>query len=114
MNIDKRYFKRMFPYLAQELESGENKISIDSVRSDIESGEKTASSRFNGYNPDVIDFLRRCDTKEQADKIIEYLVQKKEISQHYADKLKKQLQEKGVRSFGSKKKDGYYLRQAGY
>ncbi|MEM2715000.1 MAG: DUF2095 family protein, partial [Candidatus Bathyarchaeia archaeon] len=75
---------------------------------------KAASRKFDGYNPDVIDFIRRCDTEEQAEEIIAYLEKKGEISQSYASNLRKQLKEKGVRSFGPKKEEAYYLRQAGY
>ncbi len=114
MEIDKERFRRMFPHLAEELESGREKITISSIRSDIEAGEKAASRRFEGYNPDVIDFIRRCETEKQAEEIIEYLRRRGEISGEYAEKLLEQLREKGVRSFGPKKEDDYYLKQAGY
>jgi len=114
MEIDKEQFKRMFPNLAREMNSEDNRISITSIRSDIESGEKIVSESFRGYNPDVIDFLRRCDDEEQAYEIIDYLERRKEISGKYASQLRKQLKEKGIRSFGSKKEDGYYLKQAGF
>ena len=114
MDIDKEQFKKMFPNLAKEMSAGENKVTITSVRSDIESGEKIASERFRGYTPDVIDFLRRCDNEEQANEIIDYLEKRKEISEEYASRLRKQLREKGIRSFGTKKEDGYYLKQAGF
>jgi len=117
MEIDKEQFKKMFPNLAREMSSddNDNRVAITSVRSDIESGEKIVSKKsFRGYNPDVIDFLRRCDNEEQANEIIDYLERRKEISGKYASQLRKQLKEKGVRSFGSKKEDGYYLKQAGF
>lgn len=113
MNIDKKSFKKMFPHLAEELEGAGYKITINSLRSDIEAGEKASSKRFEGYNPDVIDFIRRCDSKEQAEEIIDYLERRKEISHDYAEKLKRQLKERGVRSFGSKKEDDYYFKRAG-
>ncbi|MBS7605615.1 MAG: DUF2095 family protein [Candidatus Bathyarchaeia archaeon] len=114
MEIDKEVFKRMFPNLAKEMETGVCKITISSVRLDPEEGEKVASKKFDGYNPDVIDFIRRCDTEEQAEEIIAYLEKRGEISQSYASSLRKQLKDKGVRSFGPKKEEAYYLRQAGY
>ena len=114
MEIDKEQFKRMFPNLAREMNGEDNRISITSIRSDIESGEKIVSESFRGYNPDVIDFLRRCDDEEQAYEIIDYLERRKEISGKYASQLRKQLKEKGIRSFGSKKEDGYYLKKAGF
>ena len=115
MEIDKEQFKIMFPNLAKEMINEEDqKVTITAVRSDIETGEKAASKMFRGYNPDVIDFLRRCDNDEQANEIIDYLERRKEISGEYASHLRRQLEEKGIRSFGSKKEDGYYLKQAGF
>jgi hypothetical protein len=35
-----------------------------------------------------------------------------EINCEYAQKLRKQLNEKGIRSFGSKKEDEYYLKRS--
>ncbi|MEM2564075.1 MAG: DUF2095 family protein [Candidatus Bathyarchaeia archaeon] len=114
MEIDKEQFRKMFPNLAREIEGGESKITISSIRLDPEEGEKAVSKRFDGYNPDVIDFLRRCDNEEQAEEIIAYLERRGEISQQYASSLRKQLKEKGIRSFGPKKSEAYYLREAGY
>jgi hypothetical protein len=114
MEIDKEKLRKMFPNLAKELESGAQRKTIQSVRSDNSIGEKAASKCFSGYNPDVIDFLRRCSTEEQALEIICYLENRKEIATDYTEKLKKQLKEKGVRSFGSKKGDDFYLKQSGY
>ena len=113
MEIDKETFKRLFPNLAREMESGENKVTLNSVRTDIKSGERAVSSNFVHYDPDVIDFLRRCDTAEQAEEIIAFMERRGEISKEYAAKLRKQLKEKGVRSFGPKKEENYYLRRAG-
>lgn len=113
MEIDKETFKRLFPNLAREMESGENKVTLNSVRTDIKSGEKAVSSNFVHYDPDVIDFLRRCDTAEQAEEIIAYMERRGEISKEYAARLRKQLKEKGIRSFGPKKEENYYLKRAG-
>lgn len=111
MDIDKKGFRKMFPHLAQELEAWDCRITITSVRSDLQTGEKASSKKFANYMPDVIDFLRRCNTEQQAEEIICYLEGRGEISHDYAGRLKKQLKKKGVRSFGSKKEDDYYLRQ---
>ncbi|NHJ86377.1 MAG: DUF2095 domain-containing protein [Asgard group archaeon] len=66
--------------------------------------------RYAGYDPSVIDFLRRCDTDEQAIEIIDYLEKKSEITNDEATKLKKQLKKDGLRSFGEKKEQGFYFR----
>jgi len=110
MEIDKETFRRMFPHLAREMELGESKVSIGSVRSDIKTGEKAATRKFVHYMPDVVDFIRRCDTEEQAEEIIDYMEKRGEISNQYAEKLRKQLREHGVRSFGPKKEEGYYFK----
>ena len=111
MEMDKKEFKKMFPRLAEELEKKEQKIGITSVRSDLKTGEKASSRKFVGYTPDVIDFLRRCHNEKQAKEIIGYLEKRGEISQEYARRLRKQLKEKGLRSFGTKKEDDYYLKR---
>jgi len=114
MAFNEERFRKMFPHLAKELESGESKVCIRSVRSDINAGERVASDCFEGYKPDVIDFLRRCDTEEQAVKIIDFMERRNEISTEYAEKLRRQLKEKGVGTFGPKKEDDYYLKRGGY
>jgi len=111
MEIDKKKFRKMFPHLAEELKGEEHKIEITSVRSDIQTGEKASSKKFARYMPDVIDFIRRCDNEEQAEEIISYMERRREISREYAKRLRKQLKEKGVRSFGSKKEEDYYFKQ---
>jgi len=113
VELDQKTFKRLFPNLAKELESHEQKVAINSVRTDIQTGEKAASKRFVHYMPDVIDFIRRCDTEEQAKEIIDYMEKRGEIKKHYAKKLRKQLKDKGVRSFGPKKEENYYFKHGG-
>lgn len=110
VEFDKKTFKKTFPNLAKELESSEHKVSINSVRSNISAGENAASEKFVHYMPDVIDFIRRCDTEAQAKEIIDYMEKRGEIEKTYAEKLRKQLKEKGVRSFGPKKEENYYLK----
>lgn len=110
MDHEKEKFRKMFPNLAQEISSGNCKTKINSVRSNVTTAEKAVSKKFTEYNPDVIDFLRRCNKAEQATEIICYLEKRQEISPEYAKKLRKQLKTKGVRSFGAKKEDDYYLK----
>jgi len=113
VEFDKETFKKMFPELAKELESNENRIAINSVRSEVQTGESAVSKRFVNYMPDVLDFVRRCGTEEQAEEIIAYMEKRGEIGKQYAEKLRKQLKEKGVRSFGPKKEENYYLKHGG-
>lgn len=111
MDLDKESLKKMFPNLAKELQTNGKKVQVNSVRTNQEDGEKAATSQsFDHYMPDVIDFVRRCDSKEQAEEIIDYMEKMGEIDGKYAQKLRRQLREKGVRSFGTKKEQDYYLR----
>jgi len=114
VEIEREQFKKMFPRLAKEMEDDENsyehKVPINSVRSNLETEEKI-SGKFGTFMPDAIDFIRRCDNEKQAKEIIDYLERRGEINTEYARRLRKQLKEKGVRSFGTKKEEGYYLKQ---
>jgi len=110
LEFDKEALKKMFPNLAKELESEENKVAINSVRTDAQAAEGASTKRFVHYMPDVIDFIRRCDTKEQAEEIINYMEKRREIEKDYADRLREQLKTKGVRSFGPKKEENYYFK----
>jgi hypothetical protein len=129
---EKKDLKKMFPHLLRELEGKENKLSIASVEEDLESAEtaadpceeamddvgtdeeiETKPDKFRHYSPDVVDFLRRCDTDAQAKEIIAYLQKRGELSEEKACELKAQLNRKGVRSFGPKKENDYYFKQSG-
>ena len=113
VETDKKSFKKNFPNLSKELELGESKVEISSVRTDSGAAEKGLSDKFRHYNPTVIDFIRRCDTEAQAEAIIAFLEKRGELTKEYAEKLRKQMKKEGVRSFGSKKGENYYFKQSG-
>ena len=116
METNRKSFKKMFPNLSEELEGGDGKIPIDAVRTDSDAGEaaeKAMPDKFRNYDPNVVDFIRRCDTEEQAKTIIAYLEKRGEVSKEYAKELRQQLKREGVRSFGPKKEEGYYFKQGG-
>ncbi|RLF24438.1 MAG: DUF2095 domain-containing protein [Thermoprotei archaeon] len=96
----------MFPHLAKEIEDGVMTFPIGGVR---------WSNRSEEYdelrNPDVISFIRRCRTEKEAEEIIDYMERRGEISHEYAESLRRQLREKGLRSFGEYKPYGYYFRK---
>ena len=108
VEMSEEEFKKKFPSISREL-GREGNLSLN----ELLDSKKQSGDMFLGYIPTAIDYLRRCDTKEQAKKTIEYLVKKCEIDKTYGDKLLKQLKEKGLRSFGPKKDDGDYLKRAG-
>lgn len=129
MAIDKKSLKKMFPHLYKELETSENKVSIDAVRKDPLEAEEAAEceeceeenfapctetpDKLRHFNPSAVDFIRRCDTEAQAEEIIAYLQKKGEITKEYAEELRCQLKREGVRSFGPKKEENYYFREGG-
>ncbi len=101
-----REFKESFPVLTEELETGTTKQrKIDGVRGMEEESEPVKIR----YTPSVVDYIRRCDTDEQAVEIVEYLLKQGEISQKEARTIKSQLRAQGIRSFGSKKERDHYL-----
>lgn len=113
MEAEKKSFKKMFPRLSKELELEDNKVAINSVRTNSGALEKAKADKFRSYNPTVVDFIRRCDTETQAEKIIAYLEKRGELTKEYAKALRQQLKKEGVRSFGSKKEENYYFKQSG-
>lgn len=103
IEMSKEEFRKKFPHLAAEMEARVMAKAIGGVR--WEGAETYDELR----NPDAIAFLRRCNTEAQALEIIAYLEGKGEISQDYAERLRRQLKEKGLSSFGEKKEPGYYF-----
>jgi len=106
--------KRLFPNLMNEIEEDHTNISNESVSQGSEQKDKADPKDFSGYNPDIIDFIRRCDTEDEALEIIKYMEKKLEISKEYATHLTKELKTKGVRSFGPKKETDYYSKHGNY
>ncbi|MFX1509801.1 MAG: DUF2095 family protein [Promethearchaeota archaeon] len=104
------------PNLANEMKTSEAEVQIDGVR--WEETDRTrqpvrgGEDRFSGYSPDVIDFLRRCATDDEALEIISFLEKRGEINSNHAEELRKQLQNQGLRSFGTKKSWGHYERES--
>lgn len=108
MEIDWEEFKKKFPNLAREMENRVQTVNIGGVRTYEAEGLDELKT------PDAVSYLRRCETEEQAVEVIDYLERKGEITKDYADMLRKQLKEKGVRSFGPLKKPDYYMRKYYY
>ena len=104
--MEKKEFKKKFPKLATEMESGVGMADIE-----FAAEKPTPSRKFAGHDPDAIDFIRRCTTDDQAYEIIEYLEKRREVTKDAADKLYQQLREEGLHSFGQKKEHGFYERE---
>jgi hypothetical protein len=99
--------KKIFPHLAQELKGSDQSMPISGVRSD-----PSQTENWRGYSPDIIDFLRRCTTITEGLEIIAFLESQQEITPDYAKQLRKQLHNQGLRSFGSKKKQEFYIKKS--
>ena len=108
--IDKKRFKKLFPHLAEEMEKGMSKVRIDGFRTHPEYEDHMTMRRWAGYDPDVIDFIRRCETEDQAKEIIDYMEKRREITPERAAELRGQLRSEGLRSFGDRKERDFYHR----
>jgi hypothetical protein len=106
MEIEKKRFQRIFPHLFRDLESKNDKRLTSSTKSH----NRDKTKEYENYQPSVIDFIRRCDTEIQAEEIINFLEKRQEVTREYANQLRKELAEKGIRNFGKKKGKDYYLR----
>ena len=109
--MEKKKFRELFPHLADELVKGK---SVADLEDDTTRQKRSlnANRRWEGYDPDIVDFIRRCETSEQAEKIIDYMSNEGKVSSEMAEKLRRQLVEGGVRSFGKLKEKGYYHKNA--
>lgn len=105
MKLTKRELEKLFPNLSREIREKSGSIAIEAVRTEE---SELKHDFFRSYDPDVVDFLRRCDTEEQGLEIIDFMEKRGEISREYASRLRRQLREKGIRSFGPKKEANYY------
>ncbi len=112
--MEKKDFRRLFPNLADEVDSGASKVDLNKVNESSTSTEPSYQKdrRYAGYQPGVIDFIRRCKKPQEAEEIITYLEKKGEMSGDEAKLLRKQLKEEGLRSFGPPKKIGDYERSS--
>jgi hypothetical protein len=107
---DSEEFRRTFPALSRELD-GEPDLQITAYRISEEEAleeEELELRDFSGYNPTVIDFLRRCETDDEALEIINWMEERGEITHEMAKELRIVLAKKGVRAFGPKKEWGWY------
>jgi hypothetical protein len=133
--MEKKDMKKMFPHLFNELEIGEVKVPINGIRKNPAEAEAEVAGecscdecheevaeiaessetpdKLRHFNPQAVDFLRRCDTEAQAEEIIAYLQKKGEITAEYANELRCQLKKEGVRAFGPKKEENHYFREGG-
>ena len=108
--MEKKDFKRLFPHLTDEIESGASKVDLNKANGLPPSTEPSYKKdrKYIGYQPGAIDFIRRCKKPQEAEEIIAYLEKKGDIACEEAKVLRRQLEEEGLRSFGPWKKPGDY------
>ena len=106
MKLTQKELEKMFPNIYKEMQGKTGNMSIDPVQT-----EPSEPNPLRGYNPDIFAFLRRCENDGEGEEIIDFLEKREEISPNYAVTLRRQLQEKGIRSFGPKKEANYYLKK---
>ncbi|MFW9918446.1 MAG: DUF2095 family protein [Candidatus Thorarchaeota archaeon] len=107
---DEDKFQKAYPALNEELEKGSTQeYTIDGVRIMSEDHEEQTSDEGT-FLPNAIDYIRRCDTVPQAIEIVDYLLNRGELTTGQARDIKKQLKSEGLRSFGAKKEKDHYLK----
>lgn len=99
--------KKKFPHLFDELKKSNQKIEITGIKHPTKVIEKSDEL----YNPTAEDFLRRCNTQEEAFEILEFLLKRKKISKEKYTHLMNRLKNEGVECFGERKAWGYYERK---
>lgn len=105
--LKQKHLREKFPHLAQEIDERTEAISFDAIRTDSEEARKaTYPDRAKG--PTLIDFLRLCNTDEEALEIIDYFVERGKLELERARKLRRQLVNQGLRSFGPKREPGKF------
>ena len=110
--MEKKDFKRLFPHIADEIESGASKVDLNKAKEPLPSIEPSYKEdrKYAGYQPGAVDFIRRCRKPQEAEEIITYLEKKGDITIEDAKALRRKLNEEGLRSFGPWKKPGDYER----
>jgi hypothetical protein len=102
--ISENELRKNFPHLLKELEEGPS-TEGKPVKMKVDKGR--------GYEPSVLDFLKRCDNEKEALEVIDYFERREKITKAYAANIRTQIKEKGVRSFGEKRRPGHYFKEFG-
>jgi hypothetical protein len=108
--MEKKDFRRLFPHIADEMETGASKVDL---REAIEPPPSTEPGyaedrKYAGFTPGAVDFIRRCRKPKEAEEIISFLEKKGDIKKDEANALRKQLRDSGLKSFGPHKGPGFY------
>ncbi len=103
MSIDE--FKKRFPFLAREmLEAGGEDLELVI--------ERLPPDPWRGYVPTVEDYLRRCNTIDEAMEVLDYLEKHGKITSEEAEYYRGLIREKGLEAVGPHKEGDYYYKKA--
>ncbi len=122
ISYDKEEFNKEFPHLIKEISTRKKSIKINSVDKNVEQRNEEKNRELNNlypnelYNPGMIDFLRRCTKNEEANEILDYLMERKEITQQDYSKYKNIISQEGglkqlIDEYGGLKRPGYYMKK---
>ncbi len=108
--MEKKDFKRLFPHIAGEMETGASKVDLAKATEPPRSTEPSYAEdrKYAGFQPGATDFIRRCRKTRDAKDILDYLERKGDVTGEEAKALRKQLRDGGLRSFGPHKGPGFY------
>ena len=108
MEFDEKEFRKKFPHLYEELEDSTSEGKDGSESSEVQGDELVTSDRCSG---EAVSYIRRAHSNEEAIEVVDYLRKRGELSANEASSILKQIEERGVRSFGNLKTWGHYERE---
>jgi hypothetical protein len=122
MLYDKAELERQFPRLLRELSEKNKSLKIKAVDYEIEQcDEEPQLVQVNDYCEDLrnlgaIDFIRRCTENQEAFAILDYLLERKELTLQEYNVLKNRIKEEGglqklLNECGGLKTPGYFERK---
>lgn len=122
ISYDKEELEEFVPHLINELSEKKKTLKMDSVNLEIED-IKEEEDEINKnlipkelVNPGVIDFIRRCKTKDEAIEILDFCLKREEIGRNEYERYKSIIMQKGgldkiIKECGGRKDPGYYERK---
>jgi len=122
MSYDKVELERQFPRLIRELSEKNKSLKIKAVDYEIERCDEGPQLVQNDdyceelRNPGPIDFIRRCTENGEAFAILDYLLERKELTLQEYNVLKNRIKEEGglqklLDECGGLKTPGYFERK---
>lgn len=122
ISYDKDELNKQFPHLIEEISTRKKSIKMNSIDMDVEQENEEKPQESNNlypnelFNPRVIDFLRRCTKNEEAINILDYLMERNEITQQDYSRYENIISQEGglkqiIDEYGGLKRPGYYMRK---